>query len=375
MEKLVHGQPIGKLVGCLFMPIVVVTVSAAATSKVCFLAYVTSANGTVAEYLLDAYVMNNLTGSFGAGSEPAAAVVDGMLAIAYPNTSYFAGAAIVPYAHYSDSKVLAEVNGVVKMATLTELSVAADVGTMPIPDAGAYFSTDTINAAFQLLGRLNKYANLNKFIGKKSAWLGDSITDPANLSDQTTVYHNVVKGKMQLASAVPEAWTGAAISKEASYVDKRFTKRYLSLPADAEIVGVLGGVNDYTQDAVYGAIGDAASDADGASFYASLKFLIEGLITRYPSGRIFFMTPIPYWAVAKPYGTANGVGKTLKDYVDAIKEVCRWYSVPVCDLFAMSELYPYSSTQRTAYIPDGIHPNAAGHARMAEKIASFMETL
>lgn len=214
-----------------------------------------------------------------------------------------------------------------------------------------------------------------KWYGKTSGWLGDSITDEDNLTDPLTVYWNVVKNKLLLTSAVSEAWTGAAISKEASYTDKRFTKRYTSLASGLEIIGVLGGVNDYVQNAVFGTMADEATDADNTSFYGSLKFLIEGLITRYPSGRLFFMTPLPYWSETKAYGATNTVDKTLKDYVDAIKEVCRWYSIPVCDLYAMSELYPYSSAQRTAFIPDGCHPNAAGHARIAEKIASFMQTL
>lgn len=347
----------------------------ATTAKVVLLAYQSAANGTVSEYLLDAVNMVNVTTAFGAGNEPSLADLDAMVLAKYPTHGYFTGSAVIPYVNYYEGKVLGSVGGVVGFKTPSDVLTSAVVGALPVPDAGGYFSTDTLNAALQLLGRLNAYAGVNKFIGKSSGWLGDSITDSANLSDPLTVYWNVVKNKLQFASAVSEAWTGAAISREGSYTDKRFTKRYTSLATGLDIIGVLGGVNDYTQNAVYGAMTDAATDADNTSFYGSLKFLIEGLITRYPSGRIFFMTPLPYWSASKAYGATNTVGKTLKDYVDAIKEVCRWYSIPVCDLFAMSELYPYSADQRTAYIPDGTHPNAAGHARIAEKIASFMQTL
>ncbi len=179
-----------------------------------------------------------------------------------------------------------------------------------------------------------------------------------------------------MASMAVEAWVGSAISKEASYTDKRFTKRYLSLPADLDLVLVFGGVNDFAQNATYGAITDAPSDVDGATFYASLHFLCQGLVTRYPDATVVFMTSLPRkYGGETYYDATNSVGKKLIDYVNAIKEVCAFYSIPVLDLYSKSELYPWDAAQVTAYIPDGLHPNAAGHERIANKLTGFLATL
>ena len=55
------------------------------------------------------------------------------------------------------------------------------------------------------------------------------------------------------------------------------------------------------------------------------------------------------------------------------KEVCEKYDVPVIDLFTLSGMDPSLSEVRTQYMPDGLHPNAAGHERIAAIIAKSLE--
>jgi hypothetical protein len=66
---------------------------------------------------------------------------------------------------------------------------------------------------------------------------------------------------------------------------------------------------------------------------------------------------------------------TLGDYVEIIKTVAEYYSLPVCDLWAISGLQPNVPIIREKYIPDGLHPNDAGHEIIAERIANFLLAL
>jgi len=222
----------------------------------------------------------------------------------------------------------------------------------------------------------------DRWNGISAGFLGDSITSGSNPGGTPTqlpvdsIYYGVVADQLNLGSIVADSWVGSAISREASYSDKRYTKRYLSLPTGLDLVCVMGLVNDFAQDATLGAISDAATDADNVSFFGSVKFLINGLVDRYPSADIVFITSTPRNSNSETYYSAtNGVGKTMIDYVNALKQVCSMYSVPVLDLYANSGLYPWNATHMAAYMPDGLHPNAAGHAKIASKLSGFLATL
>ena len=226
---------------------------------------------------------------------------------------------------------------------------------------------------------LDPTMGINKHADTKAGFLGDSITggqSPGEVPSTVVIkYYDVLATRLRLTSAVGEAWTGSAIGREASYVDKRFTKRYLLLPTDLDIISVFGGTNDWSLNTVLGTMADAPNDEDNVSFYGSLHFLCQGMVTRWPNGKFFFMTPTPQNRTDVPYGMVNSLGKTLADYVNAIKEVCAWYSIPVLDLFTQSGLYPFDEYQRSVWMLDGLHWSQATHLKMGDRISRFMENL
>ena len=74
----------------------------------------------------------------------------------------------------------------------------------------------------------------------------------------------------------------------------------------------------------------------------------------------------------------NALGMYVDEYVDIIKEAGAIWSVPVIDLFGVSGLLPmrdgyaqYFSKQDT----DRLHPNIAGHARIAETLYHQLSAL
>ena len=60
------------------------------------------------------------------------------------------------------------------------------------------------------------------------------------------------------------------------------------------------------------------------------------------------------------------------DYVNKIREVAEYYSLPVIDLYKESGLQPKVEIIREKFMPDGLHPSDAGAKIIAEKIYAYL---
>ena len=58
-----------------------------------------------------------------------------------------------------------------------------------------------------------------------------------------------------------------------------------------------------------------------------------------------------------------------------IRRGAEYYSLPMLDLYAVSGIQPAVPVMKETYMPDGLHPNDAGHVILANKIAKFIENL
>ena len=95
------------------------------------------------------------------------------------------------------------------------------------------------------------------------------------------------------------------------------------------------------------------------------------LLERYPKATIAVLTPLHRLSEANP----NMHGRVLQDYVDMIRKTAEHYSLPVLDLWAVSGIQPAVPVMREMYMPDGLHPNDAGHVILTNKIVKFIESL
>lgn len=211
-----------------------------------------------------------------------------------------------------------------------------------------------------------------KLQGIKANFLGDSITQGHGVSCPEATYWNVLKKKFGLGEVRGYGIGGTRIARQQvptpepyRWFDQDFCSRFDGMNPDADLVVVLGGVNDYgTGDAPMGNFSDRTPD----SFYGALHFLMEGLCNKYPDAVIVFMTPLHRtWE--------EHDGKKLSDYVKAIKEVAEYYAIPVLDLYATSGIQPEIPILREKYMPDGLHPSDAGAARIAERLGYFLQSL
>lgn len=217
--------------------------------------------------------------------------------------------------------------------------------------------------------------------GLKINFLGDSITQGVGTSSKETIYHAVLAKEVGLSQANNYGISGTrfAIQKgtekqpKDDYVDiNSFCERFDKMD-DADAVVVFGGTNDYGHgDAPLGSFADRTPD----TFYGACHYLFSGLIRKYLGKPIVIMTPlhrtneqeVPDIKMPGDYGD-------LKTYVNIIREVAEFYSLPVLDLFKTSGLQPAIKEIQDTYIPDGLHPNDKGHEVIAHKLRLFLESI
>ena len=65
----------------------------------------------------------------------------------------------------------------------------------------------------------------------------------------------------------------------------------------------------------------------------------------------------------------------LEGYVDAIRAIAGYYGIPVLDLFRTSGMQPEVEVLRERFMPDGLHPNDAGHCKIANRLKGFLLSL
>ena len=212
----------------------------------------------------------------------------------------------------------------------------------------------------------------------KANFLGDSITEGHGTSDcATKPYHQVIASKYGMAIARNYGISGTRFAKQTKPStnprwDLDFCSRFSEMDDDASLVVVFGGTNDFGHgDAPLGCKFDRTPD----TFYGACHYLMSGLINKYPDAKIVFMTPL-HRISEDNIVKENGLqGANLETYVNIIKEVAAYYSLPVIDLWSVSGLQPKVGIIKEKYVPDGLHPNDAGHEKMAQVIGAYLKAL
>lgn len=211
--------------------------------------------------------------------------------------------------------------------------------------------------------------------GKKINFLGDSITEGCGTSGAGKRFSDLIAAK---TGAVCRNYGigGTRIARQFrindKYVDEGdYCARVAQMDPDADIVVVFGGTNDFGHgDAPIG----TPTDRTDGTFYGAMHVLCNRLLEKYPDAAVVFITPLHRCNEAslrgdnKPMDIGN-----LKTYVDIIREVTEYYSLPVIDLYATSGLQPLVPVIKEKFVPDGLHPNDAGHVILADKIIAFLE--
>ena len=189
---------------------------------------------------------------------------------------------------------------------------------------------------------------------------GNDIAWPAQLHNYLQVGKVYNFGKKGSRLAVTS-------DRQDSFVER--LPQVLAQPAD--IILLLGGVNDFQHDVPLGQPGDT----DTGTICGAMETILTQLLTKQPQAQLIVLTPMQekFMHPTKNYPdarTANAQGVTEDAYAAAIAACAARYGVPVIDMFAGSGISPFIPAQQQAYMPDGLHYNAAGYQRFAQRIAA-----
>lgn len=229
--------------------------------------------------------------------------------------------------------------------------------------------------------------------GKRVAYFGDSITDPRN------------KASVDKYWSFLERWLSIT-----PYVYGVSGRQWNDIPRQAEALQsehgdsvdaiiIFIGTNDYNQgvpigqwytetdEKVYYARGHEKSLVDrkqqhlcmaDSTYRGRINIALSKVKSMYPTKQIVLMTPIhrggfypneKNWQPTEDY--RNSCGEYLSAYVESVKEAGNVWAVPVIDLNSLCGLYPMLESHAQFFNradTDRLHPNDAGHERMARTI-------
>ena len=232
--------------------------------------------------------------------------------------------------------------------------------------------------------------------GKKVLFIGDSISDPTDRHNIDKHYYQWLSEWLGITAYIPavSGWQMSDVAREV----RMFQATAPGVQPD--MICIMLGTNDYNMGVPIGewyeeSMGEVeASVGEPKQFYKRLHrhFLFDEntfkgriniavrlLKETFPGTPITFLTPIH--RALFDYGNdnyqpeetwQNRGGLYLDDYVNAIKEVANVWSVNVIDLHAVSGFYPILDSDAALFYKDTaidrLHPNDAGHKRLAEVI-------
>ena len=215
--------------------------------------------------------------------------------------------------------------------------------------------------------------------GKKVVYLGDSITDPSQLTRHN---HSIYWKYMQeLYGIEPHVYAVSGYQWDRIYPMAQKMQSELGDTPDAILI--LLGTNDFNSGVPLGEWYQTAEEDVNR----------RGVTIRQPrrsfaNQQIVLMTPL-HRGYANFGGNnvqpaecfPNVLGLYLEDYVKALREAADIWGVPLIDLYRDSGLLP-TDPAYAKYFRDGgengkdnLHPNGLGHLRMARTIAARLRAL
>ena len=232
--------------------------------------------------------------------------------------------------------------------------------------------------------------------GKKVLFIGDSISDPTDRHNIDKHYYQWLSEWLGITAYIPavSGWQMSDVAREV----RMFQATAPGVQPD--MICIMLGTNDYNMGVPIGewyeeSMGEVESSVgepkqfykrlhrtflfDESTFKGRINIAVRLLKETFPGTPITFLTPIH--RALFDYGDnnyqpeetwQNRGGLYLDDYVDAIKEAANVWSVNVIDLHAVSGFYPILDSDAALFYKDTaidrLHPNDAGHKRLAEVI-------
>ena len=261
--------------------------------------------------------------------------------------------------------------------------------------------------------KINFPVTSDKFFGKKISILGDSIStfggsvsDPDNsrfavegdptypgnrcrypqsnlVTDVNNTYWMKLINSLGLVLGINDSWAGSRVSNTSATdtgdvgpnrcISSMTRIGHLDDNGTPDIILVNAGTNDIGGNVTLGTFSyddpsnytDAQVAAlDVSTFANAYRAMLIRLQKTYKSARIIVMLP--------NYTTSYYNPQKEDQYCEVVKEACDYFGVPYVDMRTAG----ITMFNRSSYLPDGIHYNAAGMSKIYEKIKlGFEENL
>lgn len=137
--------------------------------------------------------------------------------------------------------------------------------------------------------------------------------------------------------------------------------------------------NDYTNNRECGSwqdytVFDGYDEAKRSTQCGGINYCIKTLLEKNPRAEIYFFTSLRFFgkdAGNNPFSTEpNATGKTFAEYVQAQKDCCAYYGIPVLDQFNLQGINVFNVSEY--YQSDKLHMNEAGYEKIGPVQAAFL---
>ena len=272
-----------------------------------------------------------------------------------------------------------------------------DSVTLHAIPAGVTITADPACEVYLLTDEATRPESLKPLFGKNVVCFGDSLFGMERGDDSATAFiaeetganvYNVGFGGCRMSvhhssgyaefsmwalakSIAEDNWSvqDSAASKGLSYFPEQLALLKSIDFSTVDIVVIHYGTNDFDAGNVI-AMDNPADHDDYTTLCGALRYSIEKLLGTYPKLRIYVSLPVyRYW-------TDNGVntyaetylnvgGKTLLEFVEALRSTAAEYNLPVIDGYYGLGI---NKTNATTFLFDGTHHNTAGRERFGRYI-------
>lgn len=220
---------------------------------------------------------------------------------------------------------------------------------------GTYFANNTFLPYEKHYKLKNGFNNVLE--KKKWASLGDSIT--ANTGNDGVPWQKQVADFFNMEYTI----CGKGGSTTGGFAADDV---YSKIPSDVDIITVMGGTNDHSQNLRLDVDGDEYYYNSG-SYAGAIRSLIKKLQTDFPNAKIIFCNclgvRLTETGVNQDLPYRNALQYSLVDYANKCIEVCQQMGIPCINLCGECGI---NTLNGATYLSDALHPNNLGYKKISD---------
>ena len=213
-------------------------------------------------------------------------------------------------------------------------------------------------------------SDVNSWVGKKVVFYGDSIT-------AQNLFPQYVQQYYQFTMVI--AGVGGSTITYRSDTDMSSDSRINALPADADMVVIMGGTNDWGKIQIGNEPLAYHDGFDRTTFKGALAYIIQKIQARCTNAKIIVATliggrnetRIGSDPVVQYLPQADSFGQTDLDFRNAEIEVAETLNIPVCDTWSCG----INGMNAMTMIAHTVHPTEAGAHLIADYIIGYFKTV